>query len=302
MIVLALLGAGAGLACWKAVRAAWPRPVGLDVLVARLERPGTAATAAGTPAVPPLQRLGLRVVRLAGLAPEPDAARARALAAAGRSAERHALDRVVGALGLAGCVVLAATGLSLVGVAPPAGLVLVGVVGAAVGGYFLPEAELAKAAERRRRSFRHALSGYLDLVSVVLAGGGGIETALHSAAEAGDGWAFASIRQALDRARLTGRTPWDTLAALGAELGVGELGELAAAVALAGAQGARIRSSLAAKADALRGHQVAEAEAAAEAATERMTVPTAVLLFGFLVFVAYPALRIITATGAHRLS
>src|SRR3546814_5717541 len=70
-----------------------------------------------------------------------------------------------------------------------------------------------------------------------------------------------------------------------------ELAELAASVSLAGSHGARIRASLAAKADTLRGHQIAETESAAEAATERMTVPVAVLLFGFLVFIAYPAIR-----------
>jgi hypothetical protein len=66
-------------------------------------------------------------------------------------------------------------------------------------------------------------------------------------------------------------------------------------VSLAGSHGARIRASLAAKADTLRGHQVAETEAAAEAATERMTIPVAVLLLGFLLFIAYPAVSQITS-------
>jgi tight adherence protein C len=78
---------------------------------------------------------------------------------------------------------------------------------------------------------------------------------------------------------------------------VAELEELAASVALAGAQGARIRRSLAAKADALRAHQVAECETSAEAATERMTIPIAVLLFGFLTFIAYPAVQAITTVS-----
>ena len=56
-------------------------------------------------------------------------------------------------------------------------------------------------------------------------------------------------------------------------------------------------ASLAAKADTLRGHQIAETESAAEAATERMTVPVAVLLFGFLVFIAYPAIAQITSVS-----
>ena len=75
---------------------------------------------------------------------------------------------------------------------------------------------------------------------------------------------------------------------------------LAASVSLAGSHGARIRASLAAKADTLRGHQVAETEAAAEAATERMTVPVAVLLFGFLVFIAWPAINQITAVSGSQ--
>ena len=52
---------------------------------------------------------------------------------------------------------------------------------------------------------------------------------------------------------------------------------------------------------ALRGHQVAETESAAEAATERMTIPVAVLLFGFLVFIAYPAVQQITSVSSHPL-
>ena len=86
-------------------------------------------------------------------------------------------------------------------------------------------------------------------------------------------------------------------AELAERLGVNELAELAASVSLAGSHGARIRASLAAKADTLRGHQIAETEASAEAATERMTVPVAVLLFGFLVFIAYPAIAQITSVS-----
>ena len=124
-----------------------------------------------------------------------------------------------------------------------------------------------------------------------------VRPAQHAAADAGDGWGYRTIRSELRRARLTGQSPWDTFAGLADRLGVTELAELAASVSLAGSHGARIRASLAAKADTLRGHQIAETEAAAEAATERMTVPVAVLLFGFLVFIAYPAIAQITSVS-----
>jgi Flp pilus assembly protein TadB len=170
-------------------------------------------------------------------------------------------------------------------------------ISAALAGWVLPDLALRDQADQRRRAFRHALSAYLDLVNILLAGGAGIETALYAAAHAGDGWGFEKLRHALDRARLTGQSPWDTFGRLGESLGVSELSELAASVSLAGSHGARIRSSLAAKADALRGHQVAEAESAAEAATERMTIPVTVMLAGFLVFIAYPALLEVTSVS-----
>ncbi len=295
MMVLALLGAGVGAGAWLLVRSLAPRPLALAAIESGLARPGVPATRqpAARPAWDRLAAVAARLLPALG----DSADRSQLLRLAGRTAERHALDKLVGASGgLTGTALLGA-GLSLTGVAPPFAVLGVAAVLVAVGGFVLPDLLLRDEAQKRRRAFRHALSSYLDLVNVILAGGGGIETSLHAAAEAGDGWAFASIRRALDRARLTNRSPWDTFAELGDDLGIEELAELAASVELAGSQGARIRASLAAKADSLRGHQVAETEAAAEAATERMTIPVAVLLFGFLVFITYPAVQQITTVS-----
>jgi Flp pilus assembly protein TadB len=192
---------------------------------------------------------------------------------------------------------LGGAALVAMGVRLPVWLVPLGCVAVAVAGWVLPDLALRDQAELQRRAFRHALSAYLDLVNILLAGGAGIETALYAAADVGEGWGFERLRHALDRARLTGQSPWDSFARLGESLDVTELSELAASVSLAGSHGARIRSSLAAKADALRGHQVAEAEAAAEAATERMTIPVTVMLAGFLVFIAFPALLEVTSVS-----
>lgn len=292
---LAALGACAGIGLSIAIRAVFPRPAPLATVLASLERPSPVSpTLSGSAIETSLGRLALRVTSAFGV----DAgARTVELQLADRTPARHALDKLVGTIGGAGVPLLVGLALSSIGLLLPIAGILGFAIAGALAGWILPDTALREDAARRRKAFRHALSSYLDLVNVIIAGGGGIQTALYTAAEAGDGWAFAAIRRALDRARLTNRSPWATFAELADELDVPELAELAASVALAGSQGARIRASLAAKADTLRGHQVAETEAAAESATERMTIPVAVLLFGFLVFVSYPAVQQITTVS-----
>jgi Flp pilus assembly protein TadB len=176
------------------------------------------------------------------------------------------------------------------GATVPLGPVTAAALGFSGAGFLLPDLLLRDAARARRAAFSTALSAYLDLVNVLLAGSAGTETALVAAAHAGDGWVFAELRAALVRAEATRRSPWDAFAELGAELRVSDLRELAASVRLAGEQGARIRSSLAAKAASLRGQQLARAEASAQAVSERMAVPNVLMFLGFLAFAGYPAI------------
>jgi Flp pilus assembly protein TadB len=296
-VLMLLLGAGFGLGMLLTWRAVMPRPTPIDAVLHDLTRPGTPIgvdRSAGAPLADRTGAIARRVVE--GLGQDPSRLRGE-LELVERTPERHAFDKLLGAL--AGLLVpnLAALALIMVGLDLPTGMVAVLSLATCAAGFVMADFLLRDEAERRRRAFRHALSSYLDLVNVLLAGGAGIETALHAAADAGDGWGYQLIRSELRRARLTGQSPWDTFGRLAERLDVTELAELAASVSLAGSHGARIRASLAAKADTLRGHQIAETESAAEAATERMTVPVAVLLFGFLVFVAYPAIAQITSVS-----
>jgi Flp pilus assembly protein TadB len=217
------------------------------------------------------------------------AGRGADLRVAGWSAARLAAEKLTAAL--AGLALPAVLGILLAvgGVAAPPGAVLLAAGALAAGGWLLPDLTLRDVARRRRTEMRTALSSYLDLVNIVLAGGAGIETALEAAADAGDGWAFGELRSALARSRVLRMSPWACFAELGDELGVTELSELAASVRLAGEQGARIKASLAAKASSLRGHQLAEVEEAAQSATERMALPTVLMFTGFLLFIGYPA-------------
>jgi Flp pilus assembly protein TadB len=158
-----------------------------------------------------------------------------------------------------------------------------------VAGACAPLLSVRGRAARRRRAFRHALSCFLDLVAIRLAGGAGVDGALAESARAGHGWAFEELRNALSGARLAGAPPWQGFERLGTDLAIPELSELAASMALAGDEGARVRASLASKARAMRTRALTDTERNAQAASERMSLPIVVLMAGFVVFLGYPA-------------
>ena len=172
-------------------------------------------------------------------------------------------------------------------------IALIILVGAGVLGFLLPDSRVRVQATRRRQDFLHAFSSYLDLTNVLLAGGAGTETALIAAADAGDGWSFSEIRDALTRARSARRSPWVELANLGDLYNIPELAEVAGSVQLAGEHGARIRLSLSARADSLRNRQMGEIEAQAQAATERMGLPMVLLFIAFIALIGYPAVHLV---------
>jgi Flp pilus assembly protein TadB len=153
----------------------------------------------------------------------------------------------------------------------------------------LPVGSLVGRARDRRRHFRIVIGSFVDLVVLSLAGGVGIEGALFAASQVSDDWATARMSKALSWARDAGQSPWAGLGQLGSEIAVPELVELSTMVELAGTEGARIRQALISRADSLRRHEQADAESAANAMTERLFLPGALLLFGFLLFIGYPA-------------
>lgn len=289
MGVALVSGALVGVGLLFVVRGLFPPRPPLSVALARLSRIGPLGALPPVPAGWLSARVGAPVSEALGLLGVDFGSRRRDLAVTGRSLEAHVGAKVgVGAFGgllaPATAAVMAAGGVVL-----PAVVVFWGAVAGGAAGFVVPDLVLRGEAAERRAEFRQALSAFLDLAVIVLAGGGGVQTALERAAGAGDGWPQRRLRQALDAARTARSTPWAALGDLGAELGVEELGELAASVALAGTEGARVRESLVAKAASLRAHELAAAEAAASQATEAMSVPVALLALGFIAFLAFPA-------------
>lgn len=159
------------------------------------------------------------------------------------------------------------------------------------GGVFflLPDLEVRRDAVEKRKDLRRVIGAYLDLVSMNLAGGRGLPEALMAAAEISDGWALMRIRNCLADARITGTSQWVALGRLGTELGVEELTDLSVTLALVADDGAKIRESLAARAETMRHRELAEIEGAAGEKSQSMLVAQLLLCAGFLVFLIYPA-------------
>jgi tight adherence protein C len=281
LLLLSILGAGVGatglLLLLRGLASTSPT---LDALVSDLERPRTPA--------PPGKRGQIEVLeQLAGRrTPERDAQ----LALLERSTGKFVNDRIVwAALGTApGILAVAAANAGLYPFLTP--LVAFGVlVGGAAGGWLWALNDLRSDAAKAGREFRHALAAYLELVTILMAGGAGVETAIYDAAAIGNGPAFRHMATALSAASARREPPWKQLGALGERIGVAELGELEAAMTLAGG-GAHVRDTLASKAESLRERDLAAVEAQAEARSETMVLPVAMMFAGFLLLLGYPAL------------
>ncbi|MFL1380920.1 MULTISPECIES: type II secretion system F family protein [unclassified Nocardiopsis] len=286
----ALAGAALGLALWALAAARWARPS----LVERLSGPRPPARLAlRASEAGPLTRLGRIGVPLLHAAGLPGPRAARNLRVCDREAGGYLAEKAAGVVvGLLFPPVLGLLAASF-GMAPAPLLSFVLWAGFAVLMWFAPDLSLNDEAVKRREEMRRTLSGFSDLVVVSLAGGAGVSGALTDASANGGGWAMAAIRDTLREASLT-RTPvWQALRDLGERYDTPEFAELSASLHLAGADGARVRSSLSAKARTLRVQFLAEMEAKAQSATERMSLPVVLLFAGFLGLLGYPAMSLI---------
>ena len=212
------------------------------------------------------------------------------LALTGTTASRMALEKVgYGVVGLMFPVLLTAI-LSIAGLAMPAALPMAAGVAIGVAMSFLPEVELRRRAGQARTQMRRTVCTYLELVALERAADAGAVEALERAAAIGQGPGFALIRESLLRARLEGRTPWVQLAALSDELAVPELGDVADIMRLSGEDGAAVLPTLRARAASLRTSLLQAEVAAANAASERMSIPVALLGVAFMALLGFPAL------------
>lgn len=280
LMMMVVAGAVAGVGLLLIVRGVVGVSTPLTAVVAELHRPRV------IPLVAP-NRFAPLNGRLAG---RPSVDRDADLAVCERAVAKYVQDRLVwaGLIATPGCLLLLASIGGALSTIPPAGLI-VAIPAGLGGGWMYARIDLRSDAERARREFRHALAAYLELVTILMSGGAGVETAMFDAAAAGRGTAFRHLRAALTAAQARREPPWQALGQLGQRIGVSELAELEASMTLAGG-GALVRESLATKAAGIRMRDLAHIESEAQSRSETMVLPVALMFAGFLLLIGYPAL------------
>ncbi|MFF3431411.1 type II secretion system F family protein [Streptomyces sp. NPDC002602] len=164
---------------------------------------------------------------------------------------------------------------------------IVGIL-AAVVLWFAPDLALRDKARRARAEFAHAMAAYLDLVALRRAGNVSAEQAMEQAAEVGEGWAFQRIRGALARSRVDKVPHWESLARLTAELDLPVLDDLAAIMRQSADDGASVYATLRSRAKNLRTELLAAQAADANANSEKMTAPGALMAVLVMLLIAFP--------------
>lgn len=277
----AAIGAGAALPVREVLR---PAPA-LGPALARLNRPAPALTEVES--VDRDERWGRWLLeRLADVPgvriPYKD------LALTGTTPARFVLMKV--ALAAAGLLLPPLSTIPLLLLGLP--LYLPAIVGILAAGvlWFAPDLALRDRAKRARGEFAHAMAAYLDLVALRRAGNVSAEQAMEQAAQVGEGWAFLRIQGALARSHVDKVAHWESLARLTAELDLPVLDDLAAIMRQSSDDGASVYSTLRSRAKNLRTELLAGQAADANADSEKMTAPGALLAVLVMLLIAFPAI------------
>lgn len=263
------------------VASMWVRP-SLDVVIASMD-----PTARRDPLDPSVNGgVASWVLRLGGV---DDAG----LATLGRSRRQHTFMLAI-ALVVAGAVPLIVIGvahatylISVSMVIPPA----VAVVGALVG-IAAVQRSTVDAIAMVRADLRHQLTAYLDVVTMLIAGDAGHETALEQAAAVGEGRLFDELRRSLREHGTRGLSLVGALDDVARRCGLAELDQIAGALDLAATDGAPVVRTLSARTATLRSAAASEQEMEARLRTSRLTGPIVGMALVFMVLVVYPALAV----------
>ncbi|WP_419910557.1 type II secretion system F family protein [Candidatus Poriferisodalis sp.] len=217
----------------------------------------------------------------------------------GRRLESHALAKLGGLIvGAVFMVIVVAVMSVAFGVSIPL-LLAAGVAGCgALAGWWLPDSILKTDAAKERERFKQSAEAWLELVAQLTTAGADVHAALHTAAGYSRQPAFQALRDALVEASASGEPAWAGLRRLSDSQRLGFLEPFIASLQLTGATGAGARDAILSQVEAVRSKTLAEADAAAASASEKMGAPLAFIGGAFMMLMGYPPLAGILDSGA----
>ncbi len=179
---------------------------------------------------------------------------------------------------------------ALIGIHLPAAVPVGGTLALGALMFAAPSRDVAAEAKKAREDCVRALTAFIELCALERNNGAGSAVALASAAQVGDAWVFARIREELARARYNGQPAWDALQELSRTLDLPELADVADIMRLAGDENSEVYRSLRARSGSMRSALLSEELARANVVEERMWLPGSFLGLVFLGLLLAPSL------------
>ncbi len=213
------------------------------------------------------------------------------LALLGLTREQHLTTRVVSVMaGLAFSLFI----FLLVGGSFNASVLMILMIGCAAGGWFFPMFRLKERSVAARRDWRRALTGMVELIRALVSAGSDIRSATVLASRSGTSPLLSELRRRVEQAVSRNEPLESVFSALGDEIGVPELVDIAALMEMVNSGGIDPRLTMEAKSSTLRSAELADLRAEVAASTQHMSFPLVMMAFSFVTFLGYPALSVVT--------
>jgi Flp pilus assembly protein TadB len=152
-------------------------------------------------------------------------------------------------------------------------------------------ADVRARAIRRHSELQRVMNDFVQLLAVALTTNRSVEDAISFAADAGDGYGFDLLRQTINTAQPMGITVWDALNSMADTYDLPEMRGLTTSLQRQAGVGVSVAATIRTEAKAMRAKQLVELTDRADKANANLSLPTMGMVFGMVLFLAYPIMQ-----------
>lgn len=178
---------------------------------------------------------------------------------------------------------------------PLLGVLIMGIV-ALFGWRVIADARALAA--HQQRALRRVVNDFVQLLAIALTTNRSVEDSISFAADAGEGDGFDLLRQTISTAQPMGISVWDALTAMADTYDLPELRGLTTSLQRQAGVGVSVAATIRTEAKSLRDKQLSDLKDRADKANSNLSLPTMGMVFGMVLFLAYPIMRQISEAFA----